>query len=451
MRASSSRRFHSKSKNGCGQCKKRRVKCDMKTPICSHCKRRREECNYKDGSSSQIGPAQNFSIEAAAIPTNTAATSSTNAVDPNTILTHYMDVTSRAMWLLGEDRDEEFNPWREELAPLLQTLPFLYHIIISLSALHMYHRIISAPTKYSDPVQQLRVNDNLSGSSRVGGHGHDPVSSTYFPKPFQLDTGVRSFPVTQSFSSDILAVAYSNQILGSKTFRRAVPSIDANNWVAVMAFTIAVLVFCLYNCQQSTTFSGVVTGTLAALRSAGIIGNELKPFFLGSGAFGEYLMSRARRSAPKVIDPAILMALAHLKTINEERRITDSRERADQSACAQAIVSLQRWVVLVSGKPRSWAHYVWWPADVPAKFVDLVNGKNPVALLVFVYWCAVLGRADQQWFLNGWASKAGGVAMAEMGPGWWDQGLDWPLQELGLCRGSVKVGDLSKGEMLVRL
>ncbi|KAJ8120275.1 hypothetical protein ONZ43_g2974 [Nemania bipapillata] len=218
-----------------------------------------------------------------------------------------------------------------------------------------------------------------------------------------------------------------------------------------MAFTIAVLVFSLYNCQQSTTFSGVVTGTLTALRGAGVMGNELKPFFLGSGAFREYLMSRAQRSAPKVIDPAILLALAHLRTINEERKVTGSSEITEQSACAQAIDSLQRWVVLVSGKPRTWAHYVWWPADVPTKFIDLVNEKNPVALLVFVYWCAVLDRADRKWFWNGWASKAGGVAMAEMGPGWWDQGLEWPLQELGLCRGSVKIGDLSEGEMLVRL
>ncbi|KAI1170710.1 hypothetical protein F4777DRAFT_568292 [Nemania sp. FL0916] len=419
----------------------------MKTPICSHCRRRREECNYNDGSGSQAGLVPSFSTEAATISTTS---SSTDAVDANAILTHYMDVTSGEMWLLGEDRDDEFNPWRDELAPLLQTLPFLYHMIISLSALHMYHRISGATTRYNSPVHQPEVNGSPCGNAGVDDRGHGPFSSTYSPKPLREDSR-RSPPATQSSSSDILTVAYSNQILGSKTFRQAVPSIDANNWIPVMAFTIAVLVFCLYNCQQSTTFSGVVAGTLAALRTAGVMGNELKPFFLGSGAFGEHLMSRARRSAPKITDPAILVALAHLRTINEERKVADSRERAEQTTCARAISSLQRWVVLVSGKPRSWAHYVWWPADVPTEFIDLVNEKNPVALLVFVYWCAVLGRADQQWFLNGWASKAGGVAMAEMGPGWWDQGLDWPLQELGLCRGSVKIGDLSKGEMLVRL
>ncbi|KAI0810049.1 hypothetical protein GGR55DRAFT_679278 [Xylaria sp. FL0064] len=401
-------------------------------------------------------------MEVAATSMNTATTANANAMDTNVIFTHFMNVTSRTLWLLREDGDEEFNPWRAELALLLQTLPFLYNITISLSALHIYDRISSTTTTPKGPAPKLRINTDLSSSSRSSGGGHEwqlpvnedaLVSSTSAPEPSKLESGTRDLPPFQSSSSssDILSLVYSNQILGSRTFRRAVLSVDENNWVAVMAFTIAVLVFRLYSGRQSTTFSGVVTDTMIALRSAGIMGNELNPFFLGSGAFGEYLMSRARRSAPRVIDPAVVLALAHLKVINEERTVTNPREMAEQSACAQAIESLQQWVVLVSGKPRTWAHYVWWPADVPAEFVDLLKNKSPVALLVFVYWCAVLGRANHQWFLNGWVSKAGGVAMAEMGPGWWEQGLDWPLQELGLCRGSIKIGGLSKGEILINL
>ncbi|KAI1167991.1 hypothetical protein F5B18DRAFT_647217 [Nemania serpens] len=435
----------------------------MTTPICSHCKRRREECDYRDGSGSQIDYIESGGTDPATISTNANTTATPNAVDSNAILTHYMNATSRTLWLVGEDGDGEYNPWREDLAPLLQTLPFLYNIIISLSALHIYHRISNVTATSGNPVRESRAQRNLrgSGASGVDGHGsqlptnnHLFFSSPPIPDLSKPDTGemdVSAIQSSSSSSSDMLTLAYSNEILGSRAFRQAVPAVDANNWVAVMVFTIAVLVFRLESCRQSTTFSGVVTDTLLALRSAGIMGNEIKPFFLGSGDFGEYLMSRARRSAPKVLDPAIVLALAHLKTINEERKVTNSREAAEQETCARAIDSLQRWVILVSGKPRTWLHYVWWPADVPAEFIDLVNEKNPVALLVFVYWCAVLGRANQRWFLKGWVSKAGGVAMAEMSRGWWDQGLDWPLQELGLCRGSVKIGELSKGQMLVRL
>ncbi|KAI1347092.1 hypothetical protein F5Y01DRAFT_255955 [Xylaria sp. FL0043] len=397
----------------------------------------------------------------AATSMNTATTANVNAVDTNAIFTHDMDATSRTLSLLGEDGDEEFNPWRAELAPQLQTLPFLYNIIISLSALHIYHRISSTTTTPKIPVPELRVNIDLSSSSRGSNSGHECqlpvnedalVSSTSVSEPPKLESGTRDLPPFQSWSpSDMLSFVYSNQMLGSRAFRRAVLSVDENNWVAVMAFTITVLIFRLYSGRQSTTFAAVVTDTMIELLSAGIMDSELKPFFLGSGAFGEYLMSQTRRSAPRVIDPAIVLALAHLKVINEERTVTKLREMAEQSVCARAIESLQQWVVLVSGKPRTWAHYVWWPADVPAEFVDLPKNKSPVALLVFVYRCAILGRANHQWFFNGWVSKAGGVAMAEMGTGWWEKGLDWPLQELGLCRSSIKIGDLSKGEMLIDL
>ncbi|KAK1242530.1 hypothetical protein MKX08_005342 [Trichoderma sp. CBMAI-0020] len=41
------KRLHHKSKRGCLQCRKRRVKCDEKLPTCSACIRRQESCSFK--------------------------------------------------------------------------------------------------------------------------------------------------------------------------------------------------------------------------------------------------------------------------------------------------------------------------------------------------------------------------------------------------------------------
>ncbi|KAL7921516.1 hypothetical protein ACQKWADRAFT_295267 [Trichoderma austrokoningii] len=41
------KRLHHKSKRGCFQCRKRRVKCDEKVPTCSACIRRREPCSFR--------------------------------------------------------------------------------------------------------------------------------------------------------------------------------------------------------------------------------------------------------------------------------------------------------------------------------------------------------------------------------------------------------------------
>ncbi|CAI4359349.1 CFF_collapsed_G0010780.mRNA.1.CDS.1 [Saccharomyces cerevisiae] len=40
------RKFHNKSKNGCDNCKRRRVKCDEGKPACRKCTNMKLECHY---------------------------------------------------------------------------------------------------------------------------------------------------------------------------------------------------------------------------------------------------------------------------------------------------------------------------------------------------------------------------------------------------------------------
>ncbi|KAL6788089.1 hypothetical protein J3E68DRAFT_439988 [Trichoderma sp. SZMC 28012] len=54
-----SRRWHSKSRLGCAPCKRRRVKCDMNTPVCGRCYRYGEHCPFADTTA-----ARGASIEA---------------------------------------------------------------------------------------------------------------------------------------------------------------------------------------------------------------------------------------------------------------------------------------------------------------------------------------------------------------------------------------------------
>ncbi|KAF2686702.1 hypothetical protein K458DRAFT_297933 [Lentithecium fluviatile CBS 122367] len=51
------KRPHRKSRYGCDQCRKRRVKCDEKTPCCTNCSNRGEECCYSRQPSHQLDHA----------------------------------------------------------------------------------------------------------------------------------------------------------------------------------------------------------------------------------------------------------------------------------------------------------------------------------------------------------------------------------------------------------
>ncbi|KAN0117692.1 hypothetical protein V8E51_003669 [Hyaloscypha variabilis] len=41
------RRPHTKSRNGCGQCKRAHIKCDLQAPICSQCAKKKRVCDYQ--------------------------------------------------------------------------------------------------------------------------------------------------------------------------------------------------------------------------------------------------------------------------------------------------------------------------------------------------------------------------------------------------------------------
>jgi hypothetical protein len=62
---------------------------------------------------------------------------------------------------------------------------------------------------------------------------------------------------------------------------------------------------------------------------------------------------------------------------------------------------------------------------VSQEFVELLLMKQPVALLVYVHWCAIMHRTPRRWFMNGWDRRAADTAMSSMGPEW-NALLEWP-------------------------
>ncbi|VUC35332.1 unnamed protein product [Clonostachys rosea] len=63
---SAPRRPHSKSRYGCLQCRKRRVKCDEAKPLCTRCSKRRETCSFttEPGCTEEWSEHRNRSVEA---------------------------------------------------------------------------------------------------------------------------------------------------------------------------------------------------------------------------------------------------------------------------------------------------------------------------------------------------------------------------------------------------
>lgn len=57
-------------------------------------------------------------------------------------------------------------------------------------------------------------------------------------------------------------------------------------------------------------------------------------------------------------------------------------------------------------------------------YVKRLHGRDPFALLIFIYWCAIIYRA-RRWFTGRWAHRAANSAMAYLGNEWAGL-LEWP-------------------------
>ncbi|KAI3150015.1 transcriptional regulator family: Fungal Specific TF [Penicillium roqueforti] len=132
------RRPHRKSRHGCMECKRRRVKCDETRPICTNCAKRHSECdtgtpfivesNRKSGNSKFPGVLSQHDSENAAI----SAGSALNLNDLE-LMMQWCNTTFRTL-----SRNERTDPiWRYIVPEEALLHPFLMHGVLALSSLHL--------------------------------------------------------------------------------------------------------------------------------------------------------------------------------------------------------------------------------------------------------------------------------------------------------------------------
>ncbi|KAF1988258.1 hypothetical protein K402DRAFT_301892, partial [Aulographum hederae CBS 113979] len=145
-----SRQSHIKSRNGCVQCKTRRIKCDEQPPQCSNCRSRSRACSLSSLSSTALHmpPRQSQSISntpdpfltvpktepAYPSPTGTLESPLTSAPDLE-LLHHFVTVVSLT---LCEDLKGR-GVWQNEMPKEAFRHGFLMDATFAISALHLLH------------------------------------------------------------------------------------------------------------------------------------------------------------------------------------------------------------------------------------------------------------------------------------------------------------------------
>ncbi|KAJ5648770.1 hypothetical protein N7490_005142 [Penicillium lividum] len=381
------RRAHTKSRSGCDQCKRRRVKCDETGPPCANCISRELDCTYVKASPNDVsnlgrratplparekGPATPCSL-APASPVSIPAVAGVRELE---LMHHYATDTYRSM----STSDSEMQVWQIHVPRLALQFEFLMNGILALAALH--------------------------------------IASTLEPPA--------------SFAYMDAALHYHN--LTFAPFRASIDHLTEQNCEAVLAQSIITTVF------------GIALPRVTAVRgeSSSMTENIIVLFELLQGVkniitigrpwikLNLYPNQNGLKSDGPSLDGGTQAALDRLAMLNDESLSTIN---TDQHLINKEVISHLHHCFAMYSNARGPANTLAWLCAVDKEFVDNVRRRQPLALLVLMHWAVLLGELDGQWW---WARNSGRALVSELllimqpGDDRWADSLAWPQRTMGL-------------------
>ncbi|KAJ6151633.1 hypothetical protein N7470_007230 [Penicillium chermesinum] len=338
------RRTHTKSRNGCDQCKRRRVKCDESGPPCTNCISRELDCTYsklptrdttsQNGLTSRRGSAMPRDRDHPATPrslgpVSPASTSSASSGIRDLELMHrfatetFRSVTTTAVSL---------SVWQKEVPHLALKHDFLMNGILALAALDIANTL------------------------------EPPASLAY------VDT----------------ALQYHN--LSFAPFRAAIDDLTPLNCEAVLAQSMITTVIGIFlpramapRDEPSNMTENIITlfELLQGIKNIIQAGQSwIKLNLYTSQIFFQ-------RNSLTELESPIRKALDRLGTLNEETlAIIDPEEYRINK---DIIANLRYCYTLFtnSGDP---SNVIAWLAGVDKEFVNNVRRRQPLALLILMHW-----------------------------------------------------------------
>ncbi|KAL5344093.1 hypothetical protein BJX70DRAFT_7845 [Aspergillus crustosus] len=356
------RRTHTKSRNGCDQCKKRRVKCDELGPPCSNCTSRELECVYSKLPISR------------SLPSTSASPSSGNGQHTTPAVIESYQQTSTVDWsTITELR-------RLELMHKFSTDTY-QSLCNSTSDFYIWQMVI--------PRLALRHDFLMKGILAVASL-HMASSMDSSGAPTYINT----------------ALEFHNQTL--TPFRHAIDDINPANCDAVFAHSVVTIIISIALPQLTTEKYGSTGMTekivLAAelLQGVSSISRLCRPWlklklFTSGGDFWEH------SNAP--LDEDTEVALNNLAALTEE--ITDPGHRG---VLKDTLEFLRRCFARYI-RMKDVASPLAWLAVVSKEFFHALRCRQPMALLLLLYWGVFLHELHGQVW---WAKNSGSALVLEL-------------------------------------
>ncbi|KAE8335116.1 hypothetical protein BDV24DRAFT_171562 [Aspergillus arachidicola] len=371
------RRSHKKSRNGCDQCKSRRVKCDEVDP-CINCTKRGLSCTYGRRSTATASPngtgvdtpneSSTPSAGPAAAPVPVQTNVALDLLQHNIaerafsmrewsgsdieLMHHYSTVTYKTLTFTKEIR----KVWKTVVPKIAYSYEFLMHGILSIAAAHL---------AYLKPEKQ----------------GHYVTASTF------------------------------HMALGLQTFRRVIRCPTQDNCSALFSFSTIIIV---WNCATSVES-----------REKSPNGGAMELLHLCRGDLGGTARSLPTHT-PYRMFPDVQEAARRLHELIDQEPLADT----EAATCHHALTELEKAFREVdhAKRPREGGLVLGWPLGIQEGFIGLVEQQQPVALILLAYYGSLLRCFRHFWFFEKQADVLLSGVTAIL-PGQYALWLDWPMRQ----------------------
>ncbi|KAJ6007795.1 hypothetical protein N7540_011771 [Penicillium herquei] len=391
IRPAVTRRKHLKSRKGCLQCKKRKIKCDENGSVsCAQCVKSRYTCSF-------------------APPEAVDSTFSTNAVLDMELLHNFTSMTAASL----TDYPEIQRFFSLEFVQLALKNDYLLHCVLSLSAFHIVYQ-----HRNEKPLTDRNVGDSAD-KYLIAAHCH-------------YDNALKGFRCSLShLNSDSCHALFGCAFLlfivslsrPSEIFHQAAQpgsSVDVGLWLDLQISEWIILTKGLPSIVQHEEL-------LATLRE---------------GPLAPIMTLRHHMSTSDDAEPSKNHAIFHLHILSEAIQEKSSDSRIVE-ICNASIQTLREVLIEVSLSQDVALSFLW-PMRVHPDYLTLLGERRPEALLVFAYHCVLLHQMSARWFTQGWPQSMLESMKYTLDDAWMPL-LKWPLDVVLNDRQNMAAGSAYNG------
>ncbi|KAL8667265.1 MAG: hypothetical protein Q9202_000838 [Teloschistes flavicans] len=386
-----SRRSHQKSRNGCSQCKKRRIKCDEIRPACSNCVKHSITCDFQTSNSQAPSPLHPPKLPShgsdSKSPSSTRSRARSRPIISNSLA--FGDLQMGDLELLHQfatetcyttsNKKDSHDLWRVTVCKEGLNHEFLMRGILAIAALHLGH---------------LRPDQAHEYQNIAANHQDKALSVFRVNVPNVTESNCHAF-----FALSSLIVVYgfaSPRKPGTAVFTDE--SQESEDWLPLIRGVNSIL---------QRAWPVVENGPLRGLLQPGIFNT----------------------TDTRLPRPADLQ----LRSLAELCKSADGG--ADDEAVeayGEAVKALRKCYAKIftrSSVECEVATAFTWPVEVPNKFIEMLRARAPHALIILAHYCVVLHHLNDYWWMSGWAAHLIENIYNELQDPWRDW-IQWPSETI---------------------